>query len=235
MRIAILEDDPSQLALYDLWLSTAQHTFVQHTTVSTFLAELHAARFDLLMIDMGLPDGSGAEVLAWIRTNLGWDIPVIVVTAEEAESAVVSMLRAGADDYVVKPPKYFELIARIEALGRRTRASAAQALRLGAYEIHYADREIRLHGKPVELNQKEFQVACHLFEHPGRLLSRVSMLEALWGLQAEIDTRTVDTHVSRLRRKLNIYPENGWQIISVYGYGYRLEPVSLETGSGGGL
>lgn len=99
-------------------------------------------------------------------------------------------------------------------------------LKLGAYEINQQDREIRLNGKAVELTQKEYELACYLFQNPARLLSRVHLLEALWGLQAEIDTRTVDTHVSRLRHKLKIVPENGWEIISIYGYGYRMEAAN---------
>lgn len=226
MRIGVLEDDVTQLELYKLWLSTAQHQCQFYSTVADFLAAFKSEKFDLLIIDMSLPDGTGDKVLIWVRENLGWDIPIIVVTARDAESDVVSTLRLGADDYVVKPPKYFELIARIEALGRRNKAVQQQVIKLGVYEIHRDNREILMAGKAIELTQKEYEVACYLFQNPGRLLSRVHLLEVIWGLQAEIDTRTVDTHVSRLRRKLNIYPENGWEIISVYGYGYRVEIVA---------
>lgn len=225
MRIGVLEDDATQLDLYKLWLSTAQHLCVFYSTVADFLAALKTEKFDLLLIDMSLPDGTGDEALTWVRDNLGWSIPIIVVTARDAEADVVSTLRLGADDYVVKPPKYFELVARIEVMGRRNKVAQQQVLKLGVYEIHQENREILLSGKSIELTQKEYEVACYLFQNPGRLLSRVHLLEVIWGLQAEIDTRTVDTHVSRLRRKLNIYPENGWEIISVYGYGYRVEMV----------
>jgi DNA-binding response OmpR family regulator len=155
--------------------------------------------------------------------TVGWEVPVICVTLRDSEQDVVGALRLGADDYVVKPPKYFELLARIESLARRSRATRLPVLRLGTYEIDQENREIRVSGKPVELTQKEYELSCYLFSNPGRLLSRVHLLEAVWGLRAEIDTRTVDTHVSRIRRKLQIYPESGWEIISVYGYGYRLE------------
>ena len=225
MRIAVLEDNLIQIELYKLWLSTAQHQFQIYTMVADLLAALKTEKFDLLLIDMSLPDGSGDKVLTWVRENLGWSLSIIVVTARDAESDAVSALRLGADDYVVKPPKYFELIARIEALGRRNRSARQQVLKLGVYEIHQENRQILAAGKPVELTQKEYEVACYLFQNPGRLLSRVHLLEVIWGLQAEIDTRTVDTHISRLRRKLHIYPENGWEIISIYGYGYRIEMV----------
>lgn len=226
MRIGVLEDDATQIALYKLWLGTTQHQPVYYGTVADFMAALRTEKFDLLLIDRQLPDGNGESVLKWVRENLGWDLPVIFVTANDNESDIVSALRAGADDYVVKPAKFLELIARLEGLARRSKAVPPSQLKLGAYEINQQDREIRLNGKAVELTQKEYELACYLFQNPARLLSRVHLLEALWGLQAEIDTRTVDTHVSRLRRKLKIVPENGWEIISIYGYGYRMEAAT---------
>jgi len=225
MRIAVLEDDATQVDLYKLWFSTAQHQCSFFGTIAEFLAALRDERFDLLLLDWELPDGTADRALRWIRETLGWDIPVICVTLRDAEQDVVNALRQGADDYLVKPPKYFELIARIESLARRSRATQLPVLRLGAYEINQENREILLAGKAVELTQKEYDLASYMFQNPGRLLSRVHLLEAIWGLHAEIDTRTVDTHVSRIRRKLQIQPENGWEIISVYGYGYRLEPA----------
>jgi two-component system response regulator RegX3 len=223
MRLGILEDDNKQIELYRLWLSTAQHQAVYFQTVAEFCAGLRGERFDLLLIDRELPDGNGEEALKWVRDNLGWELPVVFVTADDVEANIVSALRQGANDYVLKPPKYFELIARIEGLARRNRASALQVIKLGAYDIDLQNREVRLAGKAVELTQKEYELAIYMFQHPGRLLSRVHLLEAIWGLQAEIDTRTVDTHVSRLRRKLKVAPANGWEIISIYGYGYRIE------------
>ena len=229
MRIGVLEDDSSQAELYKLWFSTARHECTVFGTIADFLAGIGKARFDLLLVDWMLPDGTGDKALQGARETLGWDIPIICVTMREAEQDIVNALRLGADDYVVKPPKYFELLARIESLARRSRTTQLPVLRLGAYEINQENREILLSGKAVELTQKEYELACYLFRNPGRLLSRVHLLEAVWGLQAEIDTRTVDTHVSRIRRKLKIYPETGWEIISVYGYGYRLESAGAPA------
>ncbi len=229
MRIAVLEDDATQVELYRLWFSTAQHQCSFFGSIAEFIAALRNERFDLLLVDWVLPDGTGDQALRWIRETLGWEIPVICVTLRDAEQDIVAALRQGADDYLVKPPKYFELLARIESLARRSRGTQLPVLRLGTYEINQENREILMAGKPVELTQKEYELACYLFQNPGRLLSRVHLLEAIWGLHAEIDTRTVDTHVSRIRRKLRIYAENGWEIISVYGYGYRLESASVTA------
>jgi DNA-binding response OmpR family regulator len=229
MRIGVLEDEASQVELYRLWLGTARHEAVFYGTVAQFLNALPNEKFDLLIIDRQLPDGNGETALAWVREHLGWEIPVVFVTAHDVEADVVTALRLGANDYVVKPPKYFELIARIEGLARRAHPAPSTLLKFGVYEIDQGNRQLRLHGKVADLTQKEYELACYMFQSPGRLLSRVHLLEKIWGLEAEIDTRTVDTHVSRLRRKLQIYPEQGWEIVSVYGYGYRMEPVKAAA------
>ncbi|GGX36561.1 response regulator transcription factor [Undibacterium squillarum] len=230
MHIGILEDDLTQIELYKLWLSTAQHTFAVYQTVGLFLDALASGnKFDLLLLDRELPDSNGEKALEWVRENLGWELPVIFVTADGGEVNVVNVLRKGADDYIVKPPAYFELIARIQVWARRAKSPAPELVRIGKYEINFVNREIRLQSELIELTQKEFELAVYMLQHPGKLLSRMLLLEAIWGVQSMIDTRTVDTHVSRIRRKLKIFPENGWEIISVYGYGYRIDQIDLPA------
>lgn len=229
MYIGILEDDPAQQALYQHWFNTAKYRYKCFDAAQAFIDALQAERFDLLVIDWMLPESNGGEVLRWVRENLGWDIPVIFITARDNEADIVTALRNGADDYLVKPPKHFELLARIESLSRRTRV--APLIQLGAYTINNDSRGIELRGEAIRLTQKEFELASYMFQNPGKLLSRVHLLEKLWGLNAQVDTRTVDTHVSRIRRKLVIKPENGWQIVPEYGYGYRME--RLEAADAG--
>jgi two-component system response regulator RegX3 len=226
MHIGILEDESIQQELYKVWLTTAHHGCDCYDSGKAFIEALQRKRYDLLILDWVLPDSSGEIVLRWVRENLGWDVPVIFVTSRDVEEDVVKVLRQGADDYIVKPPKMLELLARIEALGRRSRPLSAPTLRMGNYEIRQDAREIYLGGEPVALTQKEFELATYMFQHPGKLLSRVHLLEKIWGKNANVDTRTVDTHVSRIRKKLRIAPENGWQIHPVYGYGYRIERLS---------
>lgn len=223
MHIGILEDEAAQQELYKLWFSSSDHTCECYASAAHFTQALKKNTFDLLLIDWVLPESSGEEVLKWVRKNMGWELPIIFITAVDSEASIVAALRAGADDYIVKPPKYMELLARIESLSRRTKAPPV--IDLGYYEINQDMRSILANGKPVDLTQKEFELACYMFLKPGKLLSRVHLLEKLWGLHADVDTRTVDTHVSRIRRKLDIKPEHGWQIIPVYGYGYRIEKL----------
>ncbi|ASM78556.1 two-component system response regulator [Vitreoscilla filiformis] len=225
MYIGIAEDDPDQAALLALWLQGGQHPSRVFDSAHAFIEGLKRERFDLLLIDWVLPDGTGADLLAWVRQNLGWELPVIVVTAREDEETVCTALRAGADDYIVKPPQPMALLARIEAVARRLRPTGLPVLRMGSYEIDVQRHRLALNGEAVALTQKEFDLAVYLFQNPGKLMSRDHLLNKVWGLNTDVDTRTVDTHISRLRKKLALDGRNGWRMAPVYGYGYRFDRV----------
>ena len=226
MEIALLEDDLHQAEVMKLWIESAKHTCQIFATGGAFIEGMQRKRYDLLIIDWMLPDTDGIKVLTWVREHLGWQVPVLFATARNSESDIVNALKYGADDFMTKPIKHLEMLARIEALGRRAAALRGKEHRTaGCYEIDMEAHRISRSGEKIELTQKEFELAIHMFQNPGRLLSRDSLLEAIWGLNAEVDTRTVDTHVSRLRKKLQLSEENGWRLIPVYGYGYRLEVV----------
>lgn len=223
MRIGILEDDHDQVEIYKLLLSSAQHQCEFSGTIAAFLEVLKHENYDLIIVDWMLPDGTAEGAIQWIRENLGWEIPVICITARSSESDIVSVLQLGADDYFVKSDQHFELLARIGALARRSKKVLSDNLLFGPYEIHLDSREISVAGNKVELTPKDFELAVYLFKNPNRLMSREHLLDKIWGIQADIDTRTVDTHISRLRRKLDIFPKNDCEIVTVYGYGYRLQ------------
>jgi DNA-binding response OmpR family regulator len=190
-----------------------------------FIEGAKRERFDLLLIDWMLPDGTGADVLQWVRGNLGWGIPIVVVTARDDEATVVAALKMGADDYVVKPPKPMELLARLENVARRVKPGGLPVLRLGSYEVDIAGHRLSLDGAPITLTQKEFDLSVYLFQNPGKLLSRDHLLNKIWGLNTDVDTRTVDTHISRLRKKLLLDGSKGWKLTPIYGYGYRFDRV----------
>ncbi len=229
MHIAVLEDDADQRAVAELWLDGAGHTFRSFGHVAGMLEGLRAERFDTLLLDWMLPDGTGADVLGWVRTHLGWEVAVVVLTMREEEEVVVQALRAGADDYVVKPAKQHELLARLASAARRARPGAMPVLRLGAYEVDLQRNLLSREGRTLALTQKEFDLAAYLLQNPGKLLSRDHLLNKVWGVSAEVDTRTVDTHVSRLRKKLALDGSAGWKLMPVYGFGYRLDRVDPDA------
>jgi two-component system, OmpR family, response regulator RegX3 len=231
MQIALLEDDADQLGLYKLFLEAGGHHCEGFLTARMFSEALRRTRYDMLLIDWGLPDSRGDHVIRMVRSELAWDVPIIVLTANPDEANIVAALRGGADDYIVKPPKPMELLARVDALLRRTKAATPPAVHLGPYDIDTRARVIAVRGQPVELTQKEFDLAVHLFNNTGKLLSRVKLLEHVWGIHADVDTRTVDTHVSRIRRKLKLEPHNGFKLTPVYGFGYRLERQNSSADS----
>lgn len=228
MKIALLEDEVEQAKNLSALLTENKHSCDYfHTGKSFTYAVLHDS-YDLLILDWQLPDVEGTEVLKTIRSELSWRIPVLFLTQRDSESDIVTALDAGADDYLVKPARPAELSARLNALGRRlsTEAEEHEELVIGPYVIDLNKRTILSSGEAVSLTDKDFDLAVFMFQNIGRLLSRDFLLERVWGISYDINTRTVDTHVSRLRRKLNIKPENGFRVKTIYQHGYRLERVS---------
>lgn len=227
MHIGVLEDDMDQQALIDLWLTGAQHSVEMFSTVTDLLAALKAGSYDALLIDWMLPDGNGGDVLRWVRESLGWKLAIVVLTSRDDEPTVVQALQAGADDFVVKPAKLMELVARLQSAARRASPGGLPVLRMGAYEIDVPKHTLIVGGKPLTLTQKEFDLSVYFFQNPAKLMSRDHLLNKIWGINSEVDSRTVDTHVSRIRKKLQLDGKLGWKMVPVYGYGYRLERVNL--------
>jgi two-component system response regulator RegX3 len=226
MRIALLEDDREQILLLRGWMEGAGHSLHAYERGGDFVREVARESFDVFLLDWMIPDKSGMEVLDWVRANIKERVPVLFVTARDAEEDIVSVLQAGAYDYMVKPLRKAELIARINAVARRARPVADAVAEYGEYRIDSARRSISRRGEEIELTQKDFDLAVFLFHNLGRLLSRGHIFEAVWGQSTEINTRTIDTHVSRLRTRLGLTPENGWRLGAVYQHGYRLEQLS---------
>ncbi len=225
MRIALLEDDHDQAKLVSLWLDEAGHQIIHFDSGREAVKGVVKESFDLLILDWMVPDMSGLEVLKWVRENVEWHIPVLFVTQRDTEEDVVSALESGADDFMTKPVKRMELLARINSIARRvgTVDEANTLVEFPPFVIDRAIRVVKSHDEEIELTQKEYELTLFLFRNAGRVLSRGHILETVWGRSSEVNTRTVDTHISRLRRKLGISPENGWKLTSIYQHGYRLE------------
>ena len=232
MRIAILEDDPDQLALLERWLADAGHDV--HPYQSGRETMRHAGResFDIFVLDWQVPDVSGPEVLAWVRNNVSKHVPVLFVTVRDSEEDIVFALENGADDYMIKPARKHELLARVNALLRRAYPREEEALlSFPPFEIDTRRGEVRRAGAKIELTPKEFDLAVVLFRNIGRLLSRGHLQESVWGRSGDLATRTVDTHISQVRKKLDLRPETGFRVVPIYNYGYRLEQVDAEVNS----
>ena len=228
MKIALLEDEVEQAKNLSAMLIENQHSCDYFHTGKSFIYDVLHNSYDLLILDWQLPDMEGTEALKTIRSELSWRIPIIFLTSRDSESDIITALDAGADDYLIKPARPGELTARVNALGRRSNNEVEdqEELVVGPYVINLTKRSIVSSGEEVTLTDKDFDLAVFMFQNIGRLLSRDYLLERVWGISSDINTRTVDTHVSRLRRKLNIKPENGYRVKTIYQHGYRLEKVS---------
>jgi len=193
-------------------------------TVESFISSASKEGFDLMLLDWNLPDGTADAAIKWVRNCLGWEIPIIIVSATDSEENVVHALQLGADDYVCKPVRVDELLARVKALVRRSsKPPIRKVVSYPPYVFDIRENTVTMNGVPVSITQKEFDLAFFLFENAGALVSRVNILDKVWGHAGEIETRTVDAHISKVKKKLQIEPQNGWKISTIYGYGYRLE------------
>lgn len=230
LRIALLEDSEPDARLVQDWLLAEGHEVEWLRAGPDMIVALRRRSFDLLLIDWVVPEIDGEQVLDWVVRNLPGRPAAIFLTSVDDEEAVARVLSLGADDYVVKPARRRELLARIEAVMRRAQpgARAGQVLEVGPYRIDPGARRIELAGREVPLTAKETELALFLFDNVGRLLSRDHLLQSVWGLNSQVATRTVDTHVSGVRRKLSLTPENGFRVVSIYGVGYRLERVAAD-------
>lgn len=208
-----------------MWAESSQHKARGFANAQAFMSSLGQDRFDLILIDWMLPDSTGLELVRWIREHIGWETPVMVFTSCDDESTVVAALEAGADDYLVKSAGRAQLSARVAALARRIRVQPANKTRVDDYEYDLQEQSMTVQGQPVTMTNKEFELAVHLLQNPGKLLSRDHLLDKIWGINSEVDTRTIDTHVSRIRKKLSLDGTLGWKLTPVYRVGYRLDRV----------
>jgi DNA-binding response OmpR family regulator len=225
LRIALLEDDRLLAQLMEGWLVEAGYECQVFNQGKPLIYHLCRDTFDIIILDWMLPDTDGIQVLQWIREHVDWHIPVLFVTGKDEEADIVQALNQGADDYMVKPVKRLEMLARITAVSRRIlpQDETQKVLEFGYYKIDANSRTVFVKDQPIELTQKEFELILFLFRCAGRVLSRGHILESVWGRNPNLNTRTVDTHVSRIRNKLDLRPEHGWQLKAVYQHGYRLE------------
>lgn len=229
MLIGLLEDEQSQIDLISQWAEEIGYTVHAYTSGAEFRQSVLNNTYDLFILDWNLPDTTGIEVLDWLRSNMDWQVPVLFITSRDSESDIVEALNHGSDDYIIKPVNKDITLARIRALIRRSRpGESASQLTFKPYNINLNERIISIDDEAIKLTNKEFELALMLFRHSGRLISRSYIMEQIWGTTADLNTRTVDTHISRIRSKLGLSPDRGWQLSSVYHHGYRLSKIDLS-------
>ncbi|HMK97767.1 MAG TPA: response regulator transcription factor [Acidimicrobiales bacterium] len=219
--IVVVEDDTNIADLVDLYLRGEGFRVVQAGTGETGLAAIERERPRMVILDVSLPGGiDGLEVCRRVRSTR--TLPVLMLTARDAEVDRVLGLEMGADDYVTKPFSPRELVARVKAILRRADGSGggerSEVLMAGRVEVDLVRREARVDGEVVPLASKEFQLLVFFAERPGRALSRQQLLDGVWGSGWYGDDRTVDAHVRQLRKKLG----GSFPLSTVWGMGYRL-------------
>jgi DNA-binding response OmpR family regulator len=224
--VVVCEDDQPTLELLCDHLEADRIRALPAPSASDALRLCHYKQPDLLLLDLRLPDASGLDVLREIRASEGatgrYDpgLPVIVLSGRGTDADRVRGFAEGADDYVVKPFHYPEVAARIRSVLRRRDSRRQGPRRVGEIFIDPSRRQVRINDRPIKLANKEFSLLCALAADPARVFTKEELLRDVWGFRSMGRTRTLDSHASRLRRKLD--PESGRFVINVWGVGYRL-------------
>ncbi|QJB70336.1 response regulator transcription factor [Parasphingorhabdus halotolerans] len=231
MRIAIADDDKEIVEFLTNIAEEQGHVVVGHSDGNGLTNSLLRDTFDLVILDWNMPGKTGMQILEWMENSVDDRPPVIMMTSRTAKQDISDALNAGADDYITKPEDPAVIAARINAILRRNSGSSAMetTAQYGDYILDRIEQKVQHKGKEISLTAKEFELTDIMFRNRDRTLSRRYIMETVWRTNAHLATRTLDMHVSRVRSKLSLTPENGFRIFTVFGYGYRLETL----GNGG--
>jgi DNA-binding response OmpR family regulator len=228
MRVLLLEHEPLQRHCMTESIRRAGHTVRAVDTKRACIAAIERGSFDLAVLDSDIQGASAIEILRLIRLRR-FDMPVMVVMPAHNEAQVVATLESGADDCLVKPLGRAEFIARLFALARRAGLVATRdVIEAPPYRIHVRSGAVYLNGTRVMLSPREAQLCVLFFRKQNVLISRAEILETVWGMAGEVQTRTVDTHISKLRKALLLDGSHGFKLQGVYQRGYRLENRTIE-------
>jgi two-component system copper resistance phosphate regulon response regulator CusR len=219
-RILIAEDERPISAFLERGLTANGFTVEIAERGDHALALARSDRFDLVILDLGLPHMDGFDVLRELR-KVNERVPVVILTARENVRDTVAGLEGGADDYITKPFRFQELLARVRLRLRGERAAEATTLRVGDLKLDLRTKQVVVAGDEIDLSAREFAMAEAFFRHPGQVLSREQLLDLVWGYAFDPGSNIVDVYVGYLRKKLGKH-----RITSVRGMGYRLEKES---------
>ena len=222
--VLIVEDEPSYVDALSIGLVGEGFVVAAASTIADARTQFAAVKPDILLLDVMLPDGSGIDFCRELRATSA--VPIIMVTARSEEVDVILGLEFGASDYVTKPYRLRELIARIRAVLRRSGAEPASdvIMSIGEFRIDTIRRSVVRDGVELELSRKEFDLLTLFASRLGQVVTREECLDEIWWGRDLADTRTLDTHVKRLRQKLEIDPGNPVHLLTIRGVGFRLDP-----------
>ena len=225
MFIQIVEDDPILARALQVNLELESHKVVINANLEAAKKQLGSSALDFVILDLGLPDGSGFSYLEKIKSEFP-NIPVIILSAQSDEDSVVKGLTLGANDFVKKPYSYKELSARMNVSMKKPQVKAAETEFAGV-KVYEQDRLVKYKDAVIDFNRREFDIFFYLIKNAERIVSRDSLLQFL-DKEAEIFDRTIDSHISHLRKNLKKNNVDTLKISSVYGLGYRLEKNDQE-------
>lgn len=227
MRVAIADDDPELLEQLSNALEDTPHQHEKFRSGLELVTSLKRETYDVVLVDWNMPGKTGFEVIQWAVETLEDPPAFILLTSRSEKGDIVRGLEAGAVDYVVKPESMEVIFARIEAANRRLKpAEPERHAEFGDYEIDRLLRVIKWQGDEVKLTAKETELATLFFDNLNRPLSRAYIFGKIWGGVPNVESRTLDIHISRVRSKLNLRPANGFAIQTVFGFGYRMDRCS---------
>jgi two-component system, OmpR family, alkaline phosphatase synthesis response regulator PhoP len=227
-RVLIIEDEPGLVMALTQRLTSEGYTVEAASDGEQGLARGASAPFDCIILDLMLPQKSGFDICRDLRGR-GINTPIIMLTARGQVIDRVIGLKLGADDYLTKPFAMMELLARIEALLRRTAAAqpsrlsseSAEVYQFGSIQVDFRRTMITRNNEPVDISAREFKLLRYLIEHPGATISRDELLNEVWGYNTLTTTRTVDVHISLLRQKIEEDPRHPKSIVTIHGFGYK--------------
>ncbi|AKM07527.1 response regulator transcription factor [Pelagerythrobacter marensis] len=228
MHIAVVDDDEDLATFVRDSMRDLGHACEVYPNGQKFTSALRRETFDVILLDWHLPDILGFDLLEQLRAGNNASAGIIMLTNRSDKDAIAKALRAGADDYIVKPETAPVIAARVEAVNRRSqqqqqKQQPSRRQVFDRYEFDRLTQSIWMDNECVKVSGKEFALALMLFENINRPLSRGYMLETIWQANPDLPTRTLDVHISRIRIKLKLQPENGLRIAAISGFGYRLE------------
>lgn len=229
MKVAIADDESDVVFHLKEIIEELGHEAVGFTDGDAFSDTISSEMFDLAIMDWNIRRKNGASLFHWMCETLPERPPVIMMANRSATRDIADALNAGADEYITKPEDRSVIAARVNALLRRNARSGAfdTQVTYGAYMLNRIDQSVSLNGQIIVLTAKEFELAEMFFKNTDRTLSRDHIMQSIWRTSANLATRTLDMHISRVRAKLDLQPKNGFRIFTVFGYGYRLESFNI--------